>query len=469
MSGQLGRSAQIADRHLVRVAEALSPVNHATWLQKLWLVTVFLLLCGFGLFAVPLGGLNITAGRMALGAFLYLFVLTLLLHFGKVDLRIKIGRYVLFFAIWLLWAIFTLFWSPVTMDSARHIEALIIGCAIILFSLLFLSDEDGIRSLHRLWVIATAIFIAIAIWEVVTGMHLTSSGEQERPGIYPRAVFWNPNDFATFLCLALPFMFCLLHQIKGTVSRVSVVILMLASMVFIVKDTSRANIIASVIGGAAILLIPGVTRRFKSIFMVLLVAGVVFLAAFTLFNSYVTPRLYIISTLPEQITSISGADDSTTIRMDLIRNGLSFLQDSHYLGVGPGGFEYWMTERPVYYTAGIINAHNWWVEMLVNYGVVLFLIFVVFYVGLLSGLLRVFRRSQDQALKGVSLAAFVALLEFPVASMSSSGLIRNYSVWLLLATALCVINCFRLREGKNPDKRQFPARAATETEVAFDA
>jgi teichuronic acid biosynthesis protein TuaE len=260
-------------------------------------------------------------------------------------------------------------------------------------------------------------------------------------------------------------MFGMLLLVRSTAAKTLVTILLLASFYFIVLNSSRANLIAALIGMGLVLVLPGFRVRFKSITMVLVAAGVVLLVGYTFFSSVSVLHFDLFKTIPEQISSVSPEDPSTVIRIDLVRNGWAFLQQSHYLGVGVGGFEQWMTERPLYYTGGIINAHNWWLEMLVDYGVPVFVLFLVFYLGLLWSLFRIFRRAENQTLKVVSLAGFVSLAEFSVASMSSSGLIRNYAVWLLLATALCTLNCYRLMGRKSEGKEHAIAGGTTIAEA----
>lgn len=453
-------------RRSLKITAVWPPVNRAVWLQNLWLLTVFLLLCGFGFFAIPVWGLYVTVGRIALVVFLYILALRLMLHRGELDVRIKVGRYLLFFVLWLLWAVISLFWAGVTVNSARHVEAITVGTAMIALSLLFLSDERGARSLHRLWLIASGVFVGIAIWEVVTGTHLNGSGEANYVGIrwtYPSAVFWNPNDLATFLALALPFMFGWLTLPKGgTLGKGLVATLALASFWFVMLTGSRANIIACLAGAVLAVLLPGATgwresirggvvgllprdnRRWQFIMVVLVMGGVLFLSMCSFFSSAIASHLELFGTLPRQVSSINAEDSSIMVRIDLVRNGFAFLGQTNYLGVGAGAFETWMTNRSVYYTGGIVNAHNWWLEMAVDYGLPIFGLLLIVYLGLLWNMFDIFRRSRDDMLKAVSLATLVALVEFPVAGTSSSGLIRNYAVWLLVTTALCTMNYHRV-------------------------
>ena len=103
----------------------------------------------------------------------------------------------------------------------------------------------------------------------------------------------------------------------------------------------------------------------------------------------------------------------------------------------------------LYNTSGIVNAHNFWLEVLVDYGVPIFALFVAFYLGLLWNLLRIMRSSESPVLRAVSMATFVSLVMFSVACLSSSSLIKQLFPWLLFATALCVISCHRLRQKRS--------------------
>ncbi len=60
-------------------------------------------------------------------------------------------------------------------------------------------------------------------------------------------------------------------------------------------------------------------------------------------------------------------------------------------GVGIGNVEYWMENFRVYETFGILNVHNWWVEILVNFGIFIFVRYVLFYSSLVRSIYRIYR------------------------------------------------------------------------------
>jgi len=77
--------------------------------------------------------------------------------------------------------------------------------------------------------------------------------------------------------------------------------------------------------------------------------------------------------------------------MNLIRNGLVFLSSTFGFGVGAGNIEYWMEHNPVYNTSSITNMHNWWIEILVAYGVIIFILYIVFFAKLFMNFYRKYK------------------------------------------------------------------------------
>jgi len=428
-------------------------VNHIAWLRKLWVVMLFLFLLGPALFAIAVGDVHLTPFRVLMPLYVYLFFLAFCVHQGRIGFDPKVGKYLLFLALWLLWAVMSLFWASPSVGTARHLVALSSGILLILFSLLFLNTEKGIRSIYGLWVTFAVIVIGIGIWEAVTGSHLSISREGQYVGIrstYPSAVFVNPNDFATFLCLSFPFMFIGLSFLKSAFPKVLVVLLMLTSLYFIGLASSRANIIALMLGVSLIFLLPRVRDRLKPVATILMVVVVIVFLGYALSSPAMSSYFDVFRDIPRQVSSLNLDDVSTETRTNLMRNGLALLQGSHFLGVGAGGFESHMAEGSVYYTWGITNAHNWWLEILVDYGVLIFALFLAFYIGLLWNLYRIYRRSESLLLKSVSLATFISLAMFSVACLSSSGLVGALFVWFLFATALCITSRHRVAKGEKP-------------------
>ena len=417
-----------------------------------------MLVCGFAFFAIPIGIIHITAGRILLLAFLFMFLCRFLLHDARIRIHIRVSWYLLFFAVWFLWAVVSLFWAPFSINLARHLEALIIGPLLIIFTLLFFSDEGGIRSLYRLWVVSAIIFIGIGVGELATGLHFGVPQQYDELGInHPRAVFWGPQTFGVFLSLAFPFLYIMVRFSKSVPAKVLGLAAIFLSFFFMVRGEAGGPIVAVAIGTCLILLLMGWGDRFRLIAVGLVTAGALALASFSTPLISQSSVVQLAKGLPQQILSINqpyskfNPETSITYRQRLIKDGMVLLAESHYLGVGPGGFEYYMTSGSRRFALGVdVNLHNWWAEILVDYGVLIFALFVAFYIGLLWKLFLISSRGDNQTLRAVALATLISLVVFSISNVSASGLMRAYFVWLLFATALTVINYDRLR--KIPEK-----------------
>ena len=441
----------LTSKHSAKRIGTFPIVNDMPWLKKLWVVIAFLFLCGPGPFAILVGEVHITLFRIMIPLYLYLFLLTLFVYQGRMEFRNKVGMYLLFLILWFLWAVFSLFWVPSVYDATRHIVLLLSLVLMTLFSLLFLTRVEDMRHFYHLWVVLAIVLVGIGIWEYTTGMHLPISRETEYIGIratFPTGLFGNPNDFATALSLSFPFLYVMVAYSRRNLVKVLGVILILASFYLIVLNRSGANIIAFLIGICLVFLLARHKLKFLGVAVIVLVLVAFLSYAFPLSDDALSFH-ETIHNASQEITRIDPGNTSTLTRINLIRNGLAFLSDSYFLGIGAGNFEYYMlNEELLYYSWGHSNAHNWWLESLVDYGVLIFALLLAFYIGLLRNLLRVSRNSRNQTLKIVSLATFIALVQFSVAGLSASasfGIGRPF-IWFLFASALSIINCYRIRE-----------------------
>ena len=99
-----------------------------------------------------------------------------------------------------------------------------------------------------------------------------------------------------------------------------------------------------------------------------------------------------------------------------------------------------------YNTAGILNPHNWWLEILINYGIFVFIGYVIFYMGIIKKLWKIYRKKQTIEEKMICETLLVSLVGFFFASISSSSIMAFKPQWLLFAFALSFLNYFRNRE-----------------------
>ena len=96
-----------------------------------------------------------------------------------------------------------------------------------------------------------------------------------------------------------------------------------------------------------------------------------------------------------------------------------------------------------YNTAGITNPHNWWLEIFINYGIFIFVGYVIFYIGIIRNLWKIYRIKQIREEKMICEALLVSMVGFFFSSISSSSIMAFKPQWLLFAFVLAFLNYFR--------------------------
>ncbi len=277
----------------------------------------------------------------------------------------------------------------------------------------FRSIED-LNGFFYFWLAVLVTINIIGLWEILTGQHLPISKSNE---VYfdhdlPTCVFRNPNDFATVLTLSVPFMITFISYNRKPILGLLGAAVLLSSLNLIIATESRANFIAVIIGTAFwfTFLLPA---RKKLATVLAAVLAVAILSVF--------PAVQLRSSLMEvgeELTTINverleTSGTSLNVRKSLAKNALLLAADSFGVGVGAGNVEHRMSRDSVEFTYGITNVHNWWIEILANYGLVVFVGYVVFCVSLLAGLIKAHRNLTRVREKRICEALIFGLVAFP--------------------------------------------------------
>jgi len=405
---------------------------------------------GVALFPIDIGPFMLFPYRIFLLFLWFMFGLHLLIQRKIVFPQSQIKRFLVFLCFWLGYAILSLVWSAAKEAALKNIIFLLMGVSVILFSTYYLREKKDLQVLYNLWLYAFGFLIIIGFWEYLTGYHLPVSqffGETRTRFMFiPTGVFKNPNDYGTFLALSIPFGVGIIRYGRKRYLRLYGLCGALGSFYLIVTTGSRANIIAVLFELFFIFVfLLKLRRKLKLVITVGICIVLLFMflpSPLQGFFSQITVQLKSVVSQTEQIAGSVG------IRMNLVRNGLLFLYSTVGFGVGAGNFVYYMANFAHYDTAGGLSPHNWWLEILVNYGIFIFIGYVTFYIGIVLNLWKTYRIKQTREEKMICEALLVSLVGFFFASISSSSIMAFKPQWLLFAFALSFLNYFRNKEEK---------------------
>ncbi len=264
--------------------------------------------------------------------------------------------------------------------------------------------------LARGWVAAGLVVCVITAGEVYTGVHLPGYLAGAEPA--PAAMFGNPNALAIFVVMANVWAIPA-RRSSGSLWRASTWVLALASVPVLFFTGARLAMVTwlLVIAWSLWLGLRRSRHPLVGIAGALLPVG----AAVT--------ALVMLPLLLGYFTEIASSGSSGNVRNQLLKLGLSFAVEQRGLPTWPGAFESLMVQRgdPLS-MAGLVNAHNTWVELLVQYGAISLL--------LLLGWLITCAFTRSGARDETALAA-ATLLVLGTVNSSSLG---DASFWMFVIT-----------------------------------
>lgn len=400
---------------------------------------------GFVFIAALLPGVgpDLNMGVFYLSPLRFLFLLLPVVYFGKNLLLKKENRYyinrsnlmsIVFFAVWFLYSLLSVFWVR-NIDYWIHGEYFIgIGLfCILFFDMADLQTEDFVFILKG--VAAVIVFHNILGWyEIITHNYLFATRERiaimaEHRDYYPVTTMLNQNDLVSVLIFGVCISFYFMTMYRNRWIKTASGVLLISNIGLAFETDSRAGLVGVGICLLTVCLLSfSKEQKLRIAFLVVLSVSVfIFLKPGIVFD--IADRVKEI----ELIDFENPLVNSDAVRLNLIRNGLVFLKATFGAGVGTGNAECWMETAPVYNVRGFTNMHNWWAEILTNFGIVIFILYILFYCSLFQSLLKRYRSTKDKECKSICVIFTGFMAAFSVASISSSSNWGKEWLWVLWA------------------------------------
>ena len=398
---------------------------------------------GSAVLSVRVGGITVYPFR--------LLVLTVLLAAPLLQYRLSwlsedVPRAFAFVGfVWLVWGGCSVFWSPSFAGGVEDVFAVGFGFAVgVALLTLGAAQMSSLRWLRRGWVLAFLVTGAIAIWELVTGNHLPGAYAERAPDYALRSIaistFGNPNNYGAFLVLCLPFLLHSRQQSDSLVLATCYEVLLILFFGILFMTGSRSALFGAVVEMGVLVVFFGAIKRGIAI----LGMGAVLVAGL-LYAGFSFEDLQLLSSLQVLLSDSAFEQGSLRARLGLTLNGVWMLLSTVGIGVGAGGYEL-AAQNPdlPYYTSGLVNPHNFWIEVLSEYGIVVG--------GLFVGMMGLFflRSLQSYwARRGPwAQTALLMLVGYFFASLANSTYMAQPTNWMAIASIMCIVGALE-REGKD--------------------
>lgn len=363
---------------------------------------------------------------------------------GSIDIsNIRVKTSFQFLVIWLVYGILSIVWAASKIDTVKHIIFLFLDISLIFFIVKLTTDVNELMKLFYIWIGIYIVLIPIGFWEVITGDHLKTSGLNlvdegyEHYKFSPTTLFANQNDYATLIALTIPMFYTSIRYLQNGFSRFFYLICLVLSIVMLMFTSSRANYIGVVIGFAFWFFFILKTKGRMNVIIASLS-----IVALLLINISDEEIKFLANVWDDfnVLMNLQDEDAGVDIRSNLIKNGLWFALNSGGFGIGAGNIEYYMANFPKYDVGDTTNVHNWWIELLTNYGVVIFIGYLIFYVSIIWRLWKYIYKVTDYRDKIIVESLLCGFISFSISSISSSSLMSFNPQWIFFGLALAFIN-----------------------------
>jgi teichuronic acid biosynthesis protein TuaE len=359
----------------------------------------------------------------------------------------------------LFWYVLSIVWSVNIVYSVNYLFYIVCGLSIVIALIYYLKDLQTQDKLFKILSIVFIVEITFSLLEAFTDFRLPISPFSQYISYFDRSMKidadlnmntvsiimqsptgfqWNPNNLSVVMLIIMPFF---LLSSNSKVKYLGV----LSILTIIVMSGSRGAFIAFAFIIFLYMLVLSKKRFFifSFIFPLLLI-----LTTFNIDNlkQSENPKIkeiaYTFDALMLYLGENTGDSDSIGIRQQLIINGLSALKASNYLGVGGGG-SIAVQEQIGGEIGKVSSMHNFWIEILVDSGVIFTFIFVIWYIYMLIKLYTIGIATKNIRFRYYAQALFLSMSGFVIGAVSASSVIYVFPMWLMFGLAIATINNYK--------------------------
>lgn len=447
------------------------------FLRNFWLITLISAYFGSYLSWYQMPGLFLYRLFFLLHGLFFLVIFFLRFsRGGKIKWGFQVGPYYLiFFTLWFIWGLVSLSWAPDLIFSLKHVCLLGIGCITVFFTIWYFSDPDQLKILFLVNILVLVLEIGLGLWELYGGYHIYGSFPKYflRHNLLPViGTFGHPNNFATYLSMFLPLLYAWGKNQKNKFAMFFSFTLLVCGIYLILSSTSRANMMAMILGSLLALILAASChggRLYRTFFkkikqikkinikilviLILLILFIMIISSAALYPCFHQQFDLVSNQLTAEVMSVFvnwEYDGSIQLRKVLISKGIDMLKETYGLGVGAGNSQLLMLEHQ-HETYGYLKLHNWWVEVLVEYGVMIWTMLILFFARMFRDLWKIFKNPKDPSLKMWAEGLIISLAMFCVGVISNGSMTASAHLWIFFGLILAVINVSKQvgKEGKN--------------------
>ncbi len=351
-----------------------------------------------------------------------------LIPFNMVNMKVfaKAGSTKYFLVFWFLYIVLSMMWTPNRAEGVADIVYFLIHFSLFISLYIAATKANNFYvSILLGWCLFIASTLPIAFNELINDVHLKYSKREGGQDVnygggvilakrFAAVTFFNYNTYVTYISMALPFILSMYNYCYNRFAKLLFWGLYLSIVYVLLSNASRGGFLVLGINSVAFLYFNYRYKRISLASLILILAVGTYMAIRNFENI-----AYQLLARFDGGTSLTDASSRTDIYLTALKATLH----TAGMGAGAGGLDNTMSQ----FTNDITATHNLWLEILAQYGFVIFILFVIF-IG------RIFiRLVKSKSLDSRTLGYFVVATILPL-SIINSGYLTMPTLWIYLAS-----------------------------------
>ncbi|ABV63860.1 teichuronic acid biosynthesis protein TuaE [Bacillus pumilus] len=360
--------------------------------------------------------------------------------------QIRVKGILGFFSAWFLYGLISLLWAHSVTDGLKYMSLLAMGMGFVFLVVMYIQRMDQVVTFYSIWLVMTVFVMGIGFYNHFTLNHLPNTSLYLGPAYkqhYPTSVFFNQNDFATFLSISFFLYLACMRQMKNGYIKAFGLLGAIAALYLILLTESRASLLG-IFAGVAIyvwLLLPRVLKKWS----IIAASGLVVIGI-AVFSAKIYSTFYDLFLASQIAHSFSEPLPSNIARANLMKNAWHFFTNSYGFGVGAGNVSYYLAHFSIFDTDQVVEVHNWLLELMTNFGFAVMLGYISLYAYLMFTLYKQYKWADTRSAKMIIEGLFAAMLSFLVSSISPSSISNLYFHWVFLGLVIAAVNMLKNKQ-----------------------
>lgn len=352
--------------------------------------------------------------------------------------------------IFFLFSAFTLLWCKNIELGLTNLFYIFCGLFAVIFAVLSSKNDYKLKRIYKVLVVIATINFTIGVCESLGLFRLPMSPYSQYASFFgykasdmnefytfqldsilskPTGFNGNPNTFGFVFILTFPFLFFYNNYFK----YLSLFLIVFFNFYL----QSRGVFIATIIFFLVYFFLNFRKHFFYFMFFIFVLFLIISFLNFDFSNLRISSSFESIQTGFNNILNknVDLYSNSTDVRASVYTLGIINLLENPILGLGLGGIQSILLDM----NSPIQSFHFYFLEVLVNYGFIFYIFFIVFYVKLVFSIHRASRRISNPLNKKIVLSVFYSLVIMPFASIAPSSIVYNLTAWTIIGLALSVV------------------------------